>query len=65
MQKIAVKGDRGYEILLEKGIVKEAGDYIRKVTKATRAIVISDSNVFPIFLAITARLISEASKPKR
>ncbi len=49
MQKIAVKGDRGYEILLEKGIVKEAGDYIRKVTKATRAIVISDSNVFPIY----------------
>ncbi len=49
MQKITVKGERGYDILLSAGIVKEAGSYIRGVTKATRAIVISDSNVFPIY----------------
>ena len=49
MRKITVKGDRGYEILLQNGIVNEAGEHIRKITKATRAIVISDSNVFPIY----------------
>ena len=49
MRKITVKGDRGYEILLHNGIVNEAGEHIRKITKATRAIVISDSNVFPIY----------------
>lgn len=49
MQKITVKGERGYDILLESGIIKEAGRYIKNISKATRAIVISDSNVFPIY----------------
>ena len=49
MQKITVKGDKGYYILLEAGILKESGRYIRNISKATRAIVISDSNVFPIY----------------
>ncbi len=49
MQKITVKGDKGYEILLETGIIKDSGRYIKNISKATRAIVISDSNVFPIY----------------
>lgn len=49
MQKIAVRTDDGYDILLDRGIIKNAGAYIKEVTGATRAIVISDSNVFPIY----------------
>ncbi len=49
MQKITVKGDKSYEILIDAGIVKESGRYIKKITKATRALVISDSNVFPLY----------------
>ncbi len=49
MRKITVKGDKQYEILFGTDILKESGSWIRKVTKATRAIVVSDSNVFPLY----------------
>ena len=49
MRKITVKGEKSYDILLESGLLKESGSKIRSISKATRAIVISDSNVFPIY----------------
>ncbi len=49
MRKITVKGDKQYEIVFGTDILKETGSFIRKVTGATRAIVVSDSNVFPLY----------------
>lgn len=49
MQKITVSGNNGYEILIQRGIIKNCAEHIRKVTAAERALIISDSNVYKIY----------------
>lgn len=49
MQKIAVSGNTPYEILIDAQILKQSGRYIRKVSSAKKALIISDSNVFPLY----------------
>lgn len=49
MRKITVSGNDGYEILIENGICENCGEYIRGVTSASRALIISDTNVFPLY----------------
>lgn len=49
MRKITVSGNNSYEILIDADILKESGKHIRKVTAAKKALIISDSNVFPLY----------------
>lgn len=49
MRKITVSGQNGYEILIEKGIISSCGEYIKSVTKASRVLIISDSNVYTLY----------------
>ena len=49
MKTVEVKTGRPYNILIEHGIIDHAGDYIRPLTKAIRAVIISDTNVSPIY----------------
>ena len=49
MRKITVKGENGYEILIDSGLIADCGMYIRKVSDAKKAIIISDTNVMPIY----------------
>ena len=49
MKTISVATGRPYNILIERGIINNCGEEIRKVSKAKRVMVISDSNVFPIY----------------
>ncbi|MBQ1186838.1 MAG: 3-dehydroquinate synthase [Clostridia bacterium] len=49
MRKITVSGKDEYEILIKSGILGSCGEHIRKVTSASRALIISDTNVFPIY----------------
>lgn len=49
MKTIHVATGRPYDILIERGLIENCGKYIRNVTKAKKAMVISDSNVFPIY----------------
>ncbi len=49
MKKVEVKTGRPYDILIEHGILQQAGAYIRPLTKAMRAVVVSDTNVAPIY----------------
>ncbi len=49
MRKITVSGDSGYEILVSNGIISSAGEYIRRVTSARKAIIVSDTNVMPLY----------------
>ena len=49
METITVKGKNGYKILIEKGLVSKAGDYIRKITAAKKAFIISDGNVLELY----------------
>lgn len=49
MRKITVSGENGYEILIGGGLLETAGEYIRKVSKAKKALIISDNNVLPLY----------------
>ena len=49
METITVKGKNGYKILIEKGLVSKAGEYIRKLTSAKKAFIISDGNVLELY----------------
>ena len=49
MKTISVATGSPYNILIERGLIKNCGEEIRKVSKAKRVMVISDSNVFPIY----------------
>lgn len=49
MQKITVSGENGYNILIKSGILPRCGDFIKEVTSAKRVLIISDSNVFPLY----------------
>ena len=59
MQKITVNGQNGYEILIDKGIVSSCGKHIRGITSALRALVISDSNVFPLYGEMVKKSLEE------
>ncbi|MFR5874861.1 MAG: 3-dehydroquinate synthase [Eubacterium sp.] len=49
MKKLTVNAGRGYDILIEKGILENAGEYIKSVSKAKKVCLISDTNVYPIY----------------
>ena len=49
MKTVAVNTGRSYEIYIEHNILDRAGAYIRPLTKAMRAAVVSDTNVAPIY----------------
>lgn len=49
MKSIHVSASTQYDILIEKGIIEQAGKYIRKISKAERAVIVTDSNVAPIY----------------
>ena len=50
MKKLTVNVGNGYDILIEKGIIKSCGKYIKNVTKAKKIVIISDTNVAPLYL---------------
>lgn len=50
--KISVntKGEKGYDIIIEKGILPAVGERVRTLKKAKRAAIVTDSNVAPLYL---------------
>ena len=49
MRTISVATGRPYNILIERGLIKGCGEEIKRVSKAKRVMIISDTNVFPIY----------------
>ena len=49
MQTVIVKTDPQYEVLIEKGILKDCGEYIAKVHDVCTAVIITDSCVDPLY----------------
>lgn len=49
MKTLAVKTGRPYQIHIENGILKDCGALIKKCSSAQRVMIISDSNVFPLY----------------
>ncbi len=49
MKTLTVHTGRSYEILIGPGLLEQAGERIRPLTKAQRAVIVSDSHVFPLY----------------
>jgi 3-dehydroquinate synthase len=49
MKKLTVNAGNGYDILIEKGIISNVGEYIKPLTNAKKICLISDTNVYPIY----------------
>ena len=55
MKIINVKTDDRYNVYIERGILSQTGKYVREVSNAVRAAIISDSNVAPIYAEIVEK----------
>jgi 3-dehydroquinate synthase len=49
MRTVRVNTSAPYDILIERGLINSAGDYIKKVTLAKKVMVISDTNVEKLY----------------
>lgn len=49
MKNVSVATGRPYEIYIQRGIIHDCGKYVRKVSKASKVMIISDTNVFPLY----------------
>lgn len=49
MKKLTVNVNDKYDILIEKGLLSQAGALIKNVLKAKKIVLISDTNVYPIY----------------
>lgn len=60
MKIINVKTNDSYNVYIERGILSETGKYVRKVSRAVRAAIISDSNVAPLYAARVEKSLRES-----
>ncbi len=49
MKKVRVEASTAYDILIKNGLLGEAGSLIREIAKGRTAVIVSDSNVFPLY----------------
>lgn len=49
MKKLHVNAGKGYDILIEKGIISDCAEYIKEVSSAKKVCIISETNVFPLY----------------
>lgn len=49
MTVLSVKTGRPYDVIIESGIINNCGEHIKKVSSAMRVMIVSDSNVYPIY----------------
>lgn len=49
MKRVKVEASINYDVLIENGLLGSSGSLIRGVTKGNTAVIVSDSNVFPIY----------------
>ena len=49
MKTVRVNAGKGYDILIEKGLIADCASYIKKVKKAKKVCLISDTNVYKLY----------------
>lgn len=49
MKTLTVNAGKGYDIIIDKNILNNVGDYIKQVSKAKKVCIISDTNVYPLY----------------
>ena len=55
MKTVTVSASRTYDIHIGSGLLAKAGEYIKKQNSCTKACIISDSNVFPLYGALVKK----------
>ena len=60
MTEVNVHAPDGYRILIAPGLMDSAGGYVREVTKASKAVIVSDDNVYPLYGAKLTKSLGEA-----
>ena len=50
MKKVTVNASLTYDVLIEKGILDRAGELCRGVSSPCRAVIVTDTNVAPLYL---------------
>lgn len=60
MRQLTVNVGRPYQILIEKGVLAESGKYIRPLTQAKRIMLVTDSNVAPLYEAQVRNYLEQA-----
>ena len=49
MKKININASRNYDVIIESGLLEQAGKYIKNIAKESRIVIVSDDNVFPLY----------------
>ncbi len=49
MKTVNIEASKSYEVYIEKGSLKTAGEIARNISMGTKAVVVSDSNVAPLY----------------
>ena len=60
MKKLSVKVDKSYDIIIEKGILKDCGNLVKSVSGAKKIALISDTNVVKIYGELVIRSLENA-----
>ena len=60
MINIEVKASRSYQVLIGSGLLTQLGEQMRQRSKAQKAAIVSDSNVFPLYGAIACKSLEDA-----
>lgn len=60
MKTLRVNAGEGYDILIERGLLKNCGEIIKNAVSAKKAAIISDSNVAPLYLETVKKSVNAA-----
>lgn len=60
MRTIQVPTGKSYQVLIENGLLANAGEYILNVHAACTAVIVSDSNVYPLYGKVVTESLSSA-----
>ena len=60
MKTIRVTASQSYDVLVGSGLLRQLGQLLQAVTKADRCVIVSDSNVFPIYGDTVSRQLADA-----
>ena len=60
MKEIKVRAEKPYSVLIGRELLQQAGAQIRRISKATRCVIVSDSNVAPLYEETLTRSLKEA-----
>ncbi|MBR2897598.1 MAG: 3-dehydroquinate synthase [Oscillospiraceae bacterium] len=60
MREIKVRAAKPYSVLIGQGLLKQAGAALRRISGGTRCVIVSDSNVAPLYSETLKQSLSEA-----